>query len=177
MKEKFKNLNFPVKCGLAILTFPLVSMTIAYLFLIVMGVTRPEGGWEMGPLVPMFLLYLATLPILLLSLPFLKGGELSSIVSGLPFSNFVIFTIPPLALIPWFLTGYLIGKLASRFSPKVQKVILFFFIVAPIALFLVPFLTMIPLVLLGALLNNFWLFVLVVILGVWLVVRWIRKRR
>lgn len=134
MTEKFKNLSFPVKFGLALLVFPLACVICAYLYNFSLDLTcRAEiSGCEMEELLPFFLVFAAELPF---SLPLTRwlasqGGDLYWLLGFMYPGRYLLLTILP-ALALWFLIGYLIGKICTRFSPKIQKGILVLLVGVP----------------------------------------------
>ena len=134
MIERFKNLSFPVKFGLAILILPLVLVISAYYFQPVRGTVGYEHG--LGGFLPFFLILAAEFPLFILLIPWfqLQGSAAATPeVWDLfyPGRKLLLTIVPALAL--WFIIGYLMGKVGKRLSPKTQKGCLFLLVATPIA--------------------------------------------
>ena len=138
MVEKFKNLSFPIKFGLAILVPPLTCVACAYLynFLLNRGCRATVSGCEMETIIPFLFVFAAELPFFLLLIPWLSSQGSATTTSGVldlfyPGRKLLLTIIPALTL--WFIIGYLMGKVCKRFSPKIQKGCLALLVVVPIA--------------------------------------------
>jgi hypothetical protein len=132
MIEKFKNLSFPVKFGLAFLVPPLALVACAYYSQPVRGTIGYEHG--QGGFLPFFFIFAAELPLsLILSWWLSSQGVDESWTWKLfyPGKYILLSLIPTLFL--WFVVGYLVGRFCARLSIKTQKSCLFLLVAVPIA--------------------------------------------